>query len=763
MRDTPPDTLVTALGELGLAEPGQIAAVGHRVRRLARELPGFEVVWIDALVQQRVLTHFQAAQVHAGHSKRLAVGPHVLDGQLARLGYATCYRARERATGRRVALIVSEPLPGSLLDEKRSQAEALIRRGAAVGVRALATVEAVGVWEDRLWFAARDVPAVSAAEWMLRHGRFHPHVVLSIARQIVAPLEQAAQAGLVHGGLSPAHVLLAPTGEVVISAPGVRPLLRPTEGYSDAGLPPEAYDHLAPEQAHAAASSSLASDVYATGAVLWHLLAGRPPVPGATGLAKLRALQTHRIQDIRALAPETPPPLVHAIHACLERNPALRPRSFLELAETLGKPEPKDLQTVARHLRGRAHGGWATTQPDTRWSRPWLGRLAMASLAAVLVTAILAWPALGIRGPVRQRGRSTASGEKNRPTPTPIQQPLVAVGTQIPNANTDAAPKSEADAWPLSGGSVRAADLQLKPGQTVGSPRARTTIEVEPGWTIGTEDVTFLNVDFIQRQGSADSERSLLIVTARRIDFRGCRWNFEHTLPLEGVRWQLEPGISSDALPVGRLRMHECLLRRVSAGVRLTVVGSQLVELENTLCLGPGPLVRLDELPAAERSLHLSLGHVTLRGGRSLLESGTEAGEGSPGRLSVEARDCAFALPDGTPLLNFLGDADPAPWLSELEWKGQGSVLEPGSPVAQWHDSQGQLRATAGDQVQVAGLVHSRVSFAGSAEADAGASQIIRWQVPLQSTEPPGIRGDFGVHDGPISGAARPDGVIAPR
>ncbi len=97
----------------------------------------------------------------------------------------------------------------------------------------------------------------------------------------------------------------------------------------------------------------------------------------------------------------------------------------------------------------------------------------------------------------------------------------------------------------------------------------------------------------------------------------------------------------------------------------------------------------------------------------------------------------------GAGLLTFVGTSDPGPLVEQLEWTGQGSVLAPQAPLAVWQTADGQIKATADDQVQVAGLVHSDVEFAGAKDGPPAASQVIRWQVPLQSADPPGIRESF--------------------
>jgi len=51
MREQPPPPLTALLEDLGLATAGEVARVGGQVRRLARDLPRFETVWVDALAQ----------------------------------------------------------------------------------------------------------------------------------------------------------------------------------------------------------------------------------------------------------------------------------------------------------------------------------------------------------------------------------------------------------------------------------------------------------------------------------------------------------------------------------------------------------------------------------------------------------------------------------------------------------------------------------------------------------------------------------------
>jgi hypothetical protein len=73
-----------------------------------------------------------------------------------------------------------------------------------------------------------------------------------------------------------------------------------------------------------------ASDLYALGAVLYELLAGRPPRE-VTTIADL-AFDGATVTPIEELAPDAPPGLAAAIMHCLDLDPTRRPTSAAELA-----------------------------------------------------------------------------------------------------------------------------------------------------------------------------------------------------------------------------------------------------------------------------------------------------------------------------------------------------------------------------------------------------------------------------------------------
>jgi len=103
MPEGPPQDLIALVERLELATARQVGRLARRARRLARGLPLFDSVWVDALAQARILTPFQAGEIRAGRGDSLRVGPYVLCRRLPSPGYLECYLARRQDEPRQTA------------------------------------------------------------------------------------------------------------------------------------------------------------------------------------------------------------------------------------------------------------------------------------------------------------------------------------------------------------------------------------------------------------------------------------------------------------------------------------------------------------------------------------------------------------------------------------------------------------------------------------------------------------------------------------
>src|SRR5262249_42501977 len=94
-------------------------------------------------------------------------------------------------------------------------------------------------------------------------------------------------------------------------------------------------DYLAPEMAQTGQLPSSATDVYALGCTLFHLLAGRPPYTGRDVVSKLAS---HGAEKIPLLDSAGLPPLVsQTLAGMMAKDPARRYQKAKQVAEALGQ------------------------------------------------------------------------------------------------------------------------------------------------------------------------------------------------------------------------------------------------------------------------------------------------------------------------------------------------------------------------------------------------------------------------------------------
>jgi serine/threonine-protein kinase len=758
MTESAPTPLVDLLAALRLALPAEVESMAGRVRRLSRGLPAFEQVWVDALAQARVLTFYQAAEINAGRGRQLGVGSAVLCEPLEDLGYARVFRAREREGGRLLRVCVLPADPAEAAGWNAALAE-LVRKQVRANHPAIQPVEKFGLDEGRFWIACPYADARPLAEWLLHRGRMPPLAVHELARQMADALAVCHQAAIAHGDLGPRQVLVDARGQLVLPMPGVRPILRPGEGFASAALAPETYDYLAPERIADGTPVNLAADLYACGALWWHLLAGRPPIAGASGLSKMRAALTARIPALAPIAPDADPALVRAIQQCLVRNPAERPQSFAALAAVLGVSSPRSRRTLSRCALFPGQGRVVKAAGLVR-TRRLAGRAAVFAAAASLLVAVASWPYWGNpwlasrktdvkarqNAWVSRAAESPATGPRSAATQrTPAaaqaavyQAPLR--GEARANSSVVAASAVSELAVLEIGPRARASDLRLRPGITVRPRNGRAVIEVDSeGWAIATEGLTFENIDFVWQPETIPAAADMLTCRATRIRFSGCSWQLSASGGRSvAVDWQ-PPTEGPQRLEAAELALDDCLFRNVAAALHVTPRATLAIDVKNSLHLGPGPLVKLAAAPQAGQQIVLAASHLTLRECQGLLECPARQAGSEVGTMTVRAESCALVPSSGSGLVMFTGDDDPAELLAALRWLGQGSVVAQDIPLAVWLRGDGRRQSAAEDSVQVAGLVRTPLGFAGDRERGAEASRVVRWQVPLQSPDPPGI------------------------
>jgi hypothetical protein len=726
MRTGPPEQLVQTLVRLGLATRRQVAWHTWRARRLARDLPGCDAIWLDALVQGRVLTPWQAAELAAGRSEQLRLGPLVLCERLPAAAGYECFRAR-RAGSRQMVRGVT-PSHNDSDAQRSARLEKLASLGRTIQSPCVAPLTEFGAGE-RSWAAVDWLPGRSAAAWLARCGRFPPAAVQEIAQAMLAGLAALHEAGIVHGDVSLENLWLGEDGRATLLCPGLAGDKR--------------------------SESAIAADRDAAERVWAQLLCGRADatpadVPRWAPRARVTQLRAPQASSLQPQA-SSPKPQTAALAACLGRGRRLRQRWM------------DAFQDRPRRMAG---GRWAANAATA-------GGIAAAAIAVLLV----AW--LGtrwFRGPSDTIQVANAARHANSPLPPGVraategglQQLLPSPasgrgaggegGSELPSHSTNeiqpatyqqpAAPRRPADLVLASDRPVELSRLDLRPGQRVrGLPGKRPQVVVPPGGVVlSHDDVCFENLDFVARATAAagptpTAAPAMLVVQCQRAEFCGCTFRpvAGSPDPPAALRWSqaAPPAHAPLDLPTGRLTLVDCLFDRVAAAVVGDRAGAMAFDLSNVLHLGPGPLLRLERAPGADEPLRLVLSHLTLRESGPLVDCPTTA-EPSGG-LAIEADGCVLAPAAGAPLLRFCGPVSPARRLAGLTWTGQGSLLATQTPLAAWQPEQGDLQLLDDSQAAVAGLVRGDATFAGPAHAGPAASRARQWQAPLPADLAPGV------------------------
>ena len=178
-------------------------------------------------------------------------------------------------------------------------------------------------------------------------GKLPVSEALPLARQIVAGLQAAHEAGVVHRDLKPANIMVE-EGRALIMDFGIA---RSTSegGGTVAGAVVGTLQYMAPEQAMARPVDHRA-DIYAFGLILHDMLVGRRQSAYAeSAVAELMERMRQAPPPVRSLDPSIPPAVERIIGLCLEPDPAVRYQTTQELAEELARLD--DERARARDYR----------------------------------------------------------------------------------------------------------------------------------------------------------------------------------------------------------------------------------------------------------------------------------------------------------------------------------------------------------------------------------------------------------------------------
>ena len=273
-----------------------------------------------------------ALQPNARHR----LGDYELLDEIARGGMGVIFRARQVSLDRVVAikvLLYSGLASADRRQRFREEAMAAAKLDHANIVRILD----VGEFEGQPFIVMDYVPGTDL-DRLTQHRPLPAERAAGYLAIIARAVEFAHQHGVLHRDLKPSNVLLDATDQPRVTDFGLSRNLAAPSGLTLNGEILGSPSFMPPEQASGDLNRmGPASDVYGLGAVLYHLLTGRPPFLAETLEATLLAVREGQPVPPHQLNRETPADLETICLKCLEKEPERRYSTAQQVADELDR------------------------------------------------------------------------------------------------------------------------------------------------------------------------------------------------------------------------------------------------------------------------------------------------------------------------------------------------------------------------------------------------------------------------------------------
>jgi eukaryotic-like serine/threonine-protein kinase len=309
-------------------------------------------------------------------------GRYRIEDRLGAGGMSTVFRAHDTVLERAVAV--------KLLAEHLAEDEAFVarfRREALAAAR-LQHPNIVQVFDSgqdaasgRHYIVMEFVEGPSCADLLRQHRMFDADDTVRIVRDACHGLDYAHRAGVIHRDVKPGNLLVASeSGTTKLADFGIAKAAEQTR-ITQVGSVLGTAAYLSPEQA-AGEETAQASDIYSLGVCAYQFLAGRLPHEYGSLTELALKQQQETAAPITEFRQDVTPELDRAVRASLERDPARRYSSALEMAAALEAGLRGEATAATRQLDSEATsvlaageatrmlGGTGATRPLPREPMP---------------------------------------------------------------------------------------------------------------------------------------------------------------------------------------------------------------------------------------------------------------------------------------------------------------------------------------------------------------------------------------------------------
>jgi len=328
------------------------------------------------------------------------LGPYEIQSPLGAGGMGEVYRALDTRLDRAVAVkVLASHLSSSPELKQRMEREA--RAISSLNHAHICHLYDIGSHDGTDYLVMEFLEGETLAE-RLRKSAMPLNETLKIGIAIAAALAVAHHQGIVHRDLKPGNIMLTPSGAKLMDFGLAKPLGLANSGTAS-GTPPSftaiatmsgpsplsplttagsivgTIQYMSPEQIEGKEADAR-SDIFALGAVLYEMTAGKRPFEGKSQISLASSILEKDPEPISTIKPQTPPAFEHVVAACLQKNPEERFQSAQDVK--------LELQWVAEGHSSPAPA--ATPAPSNRrerfvWAAALLAALVVGALAAIFL------------------------------------------------------------------------------------------------------------------------------------------------------------------------------------------------------------------------------------------------------------------------------------------------------------------------------------------------------------------------------------------
>jgi len=299
---------------------------------------------------------------------------------LGRGGMGEVYRAEDL---RLVQVVAIKFLPEALSRDASALARfhSEVRVARQVSHPNVCRVFDIGDAEGIPFLTMEYVDGEDIASLIRRIGRLPQDKATEISRQICAGLAAAHERGVVHRDLKPANVMLDGSGKVRLTDFGLAGIAATIQGAEiRAGTPA----YMAPEQL-SGKEVTTKSDIYSLGLVMYEILTGKRAYDAATLPELIKAREEGAPTNPSTLVRDLDPLIERVILRCLEKDPAKRPISALQVSAALPGGDPLAAALAAGETPSPE---MVAAAGETEGLNPRIGLLCLVGVCLLLVALL---------------------------------------------------------------------------------------------------------------------------------------------------------------------------------------------------------------------------------------------------------------------------------------------------------------------------------------------------------------------------------------